>query len=48
MGVALMVRSPLTVQEQQEIWREYGAGASLRSIKHARRERALGSLQRRT
>jgi IS30 family transposase len=28
----MMVRSALTVQEKAEIWRSYGAGASLRSI----------------
>src|SRR5664280_3922083 len=28
----MMVRSALTVQEKAEIWREYQAGASLRSI----------------
>jgi len=30
--VVMMVRSALTVQEKTEIWRGYGAGASLRSI----------------
>jgi hypothetical protein len=32
MGVVVMVRSALTVEEKTEIWRGYGAGASLRSI----------------
>ena len=38
-----MRRQPLTAEEQDEVWRRYRAGASLRSI-----DRALGWPQRRT
>jgi transposase, IS30 family len=38
-----MRRQPLTVEEQDEVWRRYRVGASLRSI-----DRALGWPQRRT
>ncbi len=38
-----MMRSGLTVQEQAEIWRGYGAGASLRSISRTL-ERSMGTL----
>ncbi len=34
-GVVVMVRSALTVQEKAEIWRGYRAGNSLRSISRA-------------
>jgi IS30 family transposase len=42
--VVLMVRSALTAQEKTEIWRRYGAGASLRSISR-RLGRSMGTLR---
>src|SRR5664280_840418 len=40
----MMVRSALTVQEKAEIWREYQAGASLRSISRTL-GRTMGTLR---
>src|SRR5712691_12762780 len=44
MGVVMMVRSALTVQEKTEIWRGYGAGALLRSISRTL-GRSMGTLR---
>jgi hypothetical protein len=44
MGVVMMVRSALTVQEKTEIWRGYEAGESLRSISRTL-GRSMGTLR---